>query len=236
MILQQKSVVTLAKDSSLFFIGNHAISVRGAVYVDGNTYYRANSTPYSECSFHLEENTLHFINNSAGSGGDVVYGGHMGLATTDDGSNCLLHFKKVSVVHQTSTLSVISSQPSRVCVCNSTGAPNCLKIFYNHTVYQGESISLSAVVVGQDFGTGTGSVYGQFLSSNPEKKARLEQWHYSQRVSQAHCNQLTYSILTATTQNTVLVLTAMEIDEVKVYSNATFQSALYKYSTFLNGS
>ena len=147
-----------------------------------------------------------------------------------------IHFKKVSVVHQTNTLSVISSQPSRVCVCNSTGAPNCLKIFYNHIVYPGESISLSAVVVGQDFGTGTGSVYGQFLSSNTEKNARLEQWQYSQRVSQAHCNKLTYSILTAPTKSTVLVLTAMEIDEVKVYSNATFQSALYKYSTFLNGS
>ena len=88
MILQQKSLVTLAKDFSLLFIGTHAISVGGAVYVDGNTYYRA---PYSECSFHLEENTLQFINNSAGSGGDVVYGGHMGLATTDDGSNCLLY-------------------------------------------------------------------------------------------------------------------------------------------------
>ena len=48
-------------------------------------------------------------------------------------------------------------------------------------------------MVGQDFGTGTGSVYGQFLPSEVQNSARLEQWQYSQRVTQTHCNQVTYS-------------------------------------------
>ena len=235
MILRS-SITTFAWNSSLFFIGNHALSVGGAIYVDASTYYSTNSTVYSECSINLEGKTLQFVNNSAGSGGDVVYGGHMGLATTTDGSNCLLQFKKRSVVSQNNTMSVISSQPSRVCICNSTGHPDCLKIFYSNRVYPGESISLKAVVVGQDFGTGTGSIYGQFLSFDPEKKAQLEQRQYRQEVFQIHCNQLTYSIFSAPTKRLVLVLIAMEISKVELLNNATFQSALEKYSTFQNGS
>ena len=131
-------------------------------------------------------------------------------------------------------MSVISSQPSRVGVCNSTGQPDCLTIFYNHMVYPGESISLPAAVVGQDFGAGAGSVYGQFLSSDDED-SRLEQWQYSQSVAQTHCNQLTYSILAAPTHSTVLVLTAVETAQVQVVSNDSVHSALEQYKTFQSG-
>ena len=242
LLLQQKSVITLALNSSVLFVGNHATLVGGAIYADTNTFYTATDTGDiymgSVCMIELvrkDQTILEFHNNSAGSGGDVVYGGHMELATTADGSNCLLQFKNISVVSQNNTMSVISSQPSRVCVCNSTGHPDCLKIFYSHTVYPGESISLKADVVGQDFGTGSSAVYSQFLSSDVEKKARLEQWQYSQRVSQTHCNELTYSILAAPVESMVLVLTALEMPEVQAVSNSTVQSALEKYRIFKNG-
>ena len=239
MILQQKSVIKLALNSSLLFIGNHATSVGGAVYVDSNTFYGVDSensetiTLYSVCSFQFLGNGPIFINNSAGNGGDVVYGGHMGLANAAYGSNCLTQFKQVSVINQTNTMSVISSQPSRVCLCNSTGQPDCLTIFHSHTVYPGESISLPAVVVGQDFGAGAGSVYGQFLSSDVD--SRLEQWQYSQLVAQTHCNQLTYSILAAPTHSTVLVLTVVETAQVQVVSNDSVHSALEQFKAFQNG-
>ena len=242
LLLQQKSVITLALNSSVLFVGNHATLVGGAIYADTNTFYTATGTGDiymgSVCMIELErkdQTALEFHNNSAGSGGDVVYGGHMELATTADGSNCLLEFKNISVVSQNNTMSVISSQPSRVCVCDSTGNPDCLRIFYSNTLYPGDSISLKAVAVGQDFGTGSGSAYSQFLSSDVEKKARLEQWQYSQRVSQTHCNELTYSILAAPVESMVLVLTALEMPEVQAVSNSTVQSALEKYKIFKNG-
>ena len=90
-------------------------------------------------------------------------------------------------------------------------------------------------MVGQDFGTGTGSVYGQFLPSEVQNSARLEQWQYSQRVTQTHCNQVTYTILAAPTESTVLVLTAVEMAEVQVVSSKTVHSALSKYRTFQSG-
>ena len=242
VILQQKSVMTLAQNSSLLFINNHAISVGGAIYVDTNTFYEVDEegnaehiTLHAVCSFQFKGESFEFHNNCAGSGGDVVYGGHMGLATTATGSNCLQQFKQFSVINQTNTMSVISSQPSRVCVCNSTGYPDCLRVFYTHTVYPGESISLQAVVVGQDFGTGAGSIYGQFLSSGVEERAKLEPWQYSQEVSQTHCNQLTYSILAAPTRSIDLVLTAVEMGEVQIVSNTTVNSTLKEYHKFQNG-
>ena len=243
VILQQNSVMTLATLSSVKFVNNHATSVGGAVYVDGDSFYTSTDQGgvyfSSVCMLEMESGnhtTLEFYNNSAGNGGDVVYGGHMGLATTTDGYNCLQQFKQVSGINQTNTLSVISSQPSRVCVCTSTGVPDCLNVFFSHNVYPGESISLETVVVGQDFGTGTGSVYGQFLPSEVQNRAQLEQWQYSQRVTQAHCNQVTYTILAVPTESTVLVLTAVEMAEVQVVSNNTVHSALAKYKTFQSGS
>ena len=72
----------------------------------------------SACIFQTQSDTsgkrMVFYNDSAGNGGDVVYGGHMGLATTTDNTNCLLQFKHFSLINHTNTMSATSSQPSRI--------------------------------------------------------------------------------------------------------------------------
>ena len=239
VMLQQSSVITVTRSSHLIFISNHATFVGGAIYVDTNTFYQSTDTGNidlaSVCMLEIQDDArIQFINNSGESGGDVVYGGHMGIASAYDGSNCLKTFKQVSIINQTNTMSTISSQPSRVCVCDSTGHPDCLKIFHRRTLYPGESVSLWAVVVGQDFGTGTGSVYGQFQPS--EQTARLEEWQYSQKVTQTHCNPLNYTILSAPTDSAVLVLTAVEMTQVQpVVTNSTVQTAIEGYNAFVGG-
>ena len=96
MIQQQKSVLTLEQQASVVFVGNHATTVGGALFVDSDTFYSSTDLGAvyisSVCMMEMgreDVTTVEFINNSAGNGGDVVYGGHMGLATTADGSNCL---------------------------------------------------------------------------------------------------------------------------------------------------
>ena len=42
--------------------------------------------------------------------------------------NCLLSFKNISNMSQQSGLSRISTAPSRVCLCNETGQPDCLTV------------------------------------------------------------------------------------------------------------
>ena len=64
-----------------------------------------------------------------------------------------------------SGLSLISSAPSRVCLCNEIGQPDCLTVADPETrvMYPRQTITIPAVVMGQDFGTLTGSVFAQFL-------------------------------------------------------------------------
>ena len=61
------------------------------------------------------------------------------------------------------SLSPVSSDPIRVCLCDANGKPQCAELseifLKNITVIPGESIDLSIVVVGQDFGATTRYVY-----------------------------------------------------------------------------
>ena len=56
------------------------------------------------------------------------------------------------------SLSLLSSNPLRACICTN-GRPECTNVFMNLTKYPGKSFNISAVVVGENFGTVTGSVY-----------------------------------------------------------------------------
>ena len=112
-------------------------------------------------------NTAHltFINNTAMKGGDVVYGGLV-AAGYDGDRNCLLSFKNISDMTSQSNARQITSEPSRVCLCHDT-SPDCLIVAdpTTHTLYPGETLTVSVVVVGQDFGTVSGYVYAQVIDS-----------------------------------------------------------------------
>ena len=62
-----------------------------------------------------------------------------------------------------SSLTEVSGDPSRVCICDDSGQPQCANIsmifLSGMTVYPGEPLTISAVVVGGDFGITTGNIY-----------------------------------------------------------------------------
>ena len=60
------------------------------------------------------------MKNSAGKGGDILYGGAVALGLDGDW-NC---FKNISNISQNG-LSLISSDVSRVCLCNETEHVSC---------------------------------------------------------------------------------------------------------------
>ena len=138
--------------------------------------------------------------------------------------NCLNSFKSISNISQNG-LSLISSDPSRVCLCNGTGQPDCLIQVdpTPHSIYPGQSINISAVVVGQDFGTVAGSVYAQFLPiSPPESPPQLESLQMVQPVTQQHCSQLYYTILThSEISKAVLALTSHKRHVLKFHVNTS---------------
>ena len=115
--------------------------------------------------------TLNFTNNTGWNGGDAIYGEEISTCTFHRLSllNVMVgniqYFDGAHVYFNPDgikSLSLLSSDPLRACICTS-GRPECTNVFMNLTKYPGEPFSISAVVVGENFGTVTGSVYSNFL-------------------------------------------------------------------------
>ena len=151
---------------------------------------------------------LTFTNNTAGKGGDVVYGGLVALGYDGDW-NCLLGFKNISDMSQQNSLSVITSAPSRVCLCYDA-QPDCLTVAdpTTLTIYPGETITIPAVVVGQDFGTTTGVLTAEFLPAPYTTcSIDMEKGQWSRILNNTKCESLKFTIYANTeTCEAVLVL------------------------------
>ena len=226
LIFAKNSLLTTTDNSNIQFQKNYAINYGGVFYITTEESYETSMslqdiiefdgggyliTSRTECFVHVEGSRSHarltFINNTAGKGGDVLYGGLVALGYDGDW-NCLLSFQNISNMSLQSGLSLISSAPSRVCLCNGTGQPDCLTVADSttHVIYPGQTITISAVVVGQDFGTVTGSVFAHFL--HPTDSVHMEQKQDNIAVEQSQCSNLEYTIFSQSEESAaVLVLT-----------------------------
>ena len=92
--LRKRSTLTLQRDAHIFLKNNHATNNGGVFYIAteeikeraltledvlyGNTIGSVIAT-HTECFLHVEgsksQKRLEFVNNTAGKGGDVLYGG-----------------------------------------------------------------------------------------------------------------------------------------------------------------
>ena len=229
LIFAKNSLLITTNYSSIHFQNNHAMKYGGVFYISTEESYETSMslqdivhyngggsliTSRTECFVHVEGSRSHarfiFINNTAGRGGDVLYGGLVALGYDGDW-NCLLSFKNISDVSQQSGLSLISSDPSRVCLCNETGQPDCLTAAdpTTHVIYPGQTITTTAVVTGQDFGTTIGSVFAQFLQiPYSTDSVDLEPKQYSKAVEHSQCSNLEYTIFSQSEEcEAVLVIT-----------------------------
>ena len=232
-ILVDNSILTLTENCRVHFINNHATNT-GGVFSISNTqrfkiinscfrlhdifYCKHYVIPISTCFLITQmdsSSTQNFIfsNNSAGKGGDIVYGGHVAYGFNNK-KNCMDTLKNISNISEKS-LSLISSDPLRVCFCNQTGIPDCMLLVDStpHSIYPGQTISISAVVVGQDWGTVAGSVYAQFLQkSTPENTIYLKASQGVQNANKDSCNSLHYTIFSMNENvQQMLVLTAQDL-------------------------
>ena len=261
IIFQQKSVMTLTVNSTVTFTDNHVRATGAAIYVDSDTYNiqdenTDNIVVRSQCILEVngignEQGKLVFENNTADYGGNILYGGQLGQGTTD-GRNCLLQFKKLMVVSPKQPLSQISSQSSRVCVCNEYKRPSCetvLDLNSNRTMYPGQTFTLLAVAVGQDLGTVTGSVYANFLNSTNYNRQRYESYNKPQLyiqslqdvqgVTQSSCSQLSYTVYSNSSlkdkMEAILVLTAAYSHISQMITQRAVSEAIVEYQEFLHG-
>ena len=227
--LRKRSTLTLQRDAHICFKNNHANNNGGVFYIateeikeraltlddvfEMNTIGSVLAT-HTECFLHVEgsksQKRMEFVNNTAGKGGDVLYGGLVALGWDEDW-NCLFIFKNTSDFTEQSSLSLVSSTPSRVCFCNSTGHPDCLTVAdpVTHTMYPGQTITIPGVVVGQDFGTVAGSVFAQFVKTAASNSIAMEQEQRSIGIGHGSCTNLNYTVFASEeVSKTTLVLTA----------------------------
>ena len=197
-------MATVGYQSSIQFINNTAFDVGGAVY----------SQSSQPCIFMITDYSakISFIGNHAQHG----VGHHMyGASVRDD--SCSINFiifvneqgkphcfktvyKPDGYVNIFSfdpglnkTLSPVCSAPQRVCLCDSNGKPQCTNISYiftNTSVYRGETITLSACIVGYDFGTTVGTIHARFLYSDFLSKQDKSQ----QVIDSEKCAPLNYTV------------------------------------------
>ena len=222
--------------SNIDFQNNHAINYGGVFYITTEESYQTSMSlqdiiqfsqrnnynqevdgsliiSRTECFVRVEGSRSHarltFINNTAGKGGDVLHGGLVALGYDGDW-NCLLSFKNISDMSEQNDLSLISSAPSRVCLCNEAGQPDCLTVADPTTrvMYPGQTITIPAVIVGQAFGTVNGSVFAQFLHTPYTTDSVDMEPRHSIAVEHSQCSNLEYSIFSQSEESTaVLVLT-----------------------------
>lgn len=183
---------------------------------------------------------LTFGNNSAYGGGHGIYGASLRsyclvdkvggpkhenpIRSADQLVRAGFLFNETTDEHMTS---LVSSQPSRVCVLDkedskksfSESCATASQIFVKLTAYPGEEFSLKVVLVGAEFGTGTGEVFAQFLPIH-ESEPRLLSQHQSSQKVKGDLNSpktLTYSVFSRNSYE-ILVLTTNP-DPVSAYGD-----------------
>ena len=208
----------------IIFENNHAEFTGGAINI-ANT---STTCPFKYPIF----SKLVFHKNTAGRAGDAIYGGNFDQVLVRGIFRCIEILRNYSVFEPPTSLSVISSNPSRVCFCNATGWPDCLQIFHNQNVYPGETFTLPVVAVGQNFGTATGYVYAQLLLLfNASQESSLGNLQHFQQVTQRRCNSLTYNLYTNNTEKVVVLALTATADVVQDYlSNSTVQELISSYN------
>ena len=230
--------IYLMRQSSVSFLSNSADDVGGAIFVESSSIMYEENDPHTDtkCFYQFPEwqpsnddyTSVTFKNNSARNGGHHIYGSSLKsycvvypvagffdniIRSNDPDVQRLFHFDDQVV-------SPISSNPSRVCIVEqaasnqsfSEDCTNTSQIFRSLSAIPGEEFHLEAVLVGGEFGTGTGAVYAQFLpSSGGSSEANLESsYQYSQRVHNTNASQpLRYSVLSNNTYE-IIVLSATD--------------------------
>ena len=194
-----ESFLYLKYSSNVSFFNNNADDTGGAIYLKQRPYIQYDRPP---CFVQLKSLTpwlrpefkMNFNDNMASNGGDDIYGGSVH-------SWCEYSTRKMFHFHD-KTLSSITSDPTRVCLCDDQGTPQCANMEYIFRElpprYPGEVFTVPAVVVGYDFGTVPGIVYSELLGD--DGYSSIMQNHGVHEIKNHRgCTRLSFSIETPLT-------------------------------------
>ena len=240
------STLNVLPDTSVLFVNNVAVETGGAVYVNPSltpdqllliieqesfpeTPARKDTRP--KCFYQLLNCSIgstyafSFSNNSAMNGGDDIYGASLEFHQRSGKCNLTVNINNTG-------LSSVSSDPTRVCLCDSQGIPQCRNnsyIFRNYAVHPGEMFTVSALVVGGDFGATMGPVYADFSSvDHPLPPSLTLALQYIQVIDNiTHCSSLNYTLHNYDQENFIMYLTTVYIGTLKSYFEGCIDEPCY---------
>ena len=165
MFANSYSYLYLMPDAHLSFINNNANNAGGAIFVEQNVLTLGSDTlSFTSCFYQFSHSDeaepvqhFYFKNNTAAVAGSVLYGG----ATEGcliEGTIINYSFLKISKFVDQSRLSMISSDPLKVCFCKSNAVPNCSQIAKSISVRPGEPVTLLLAIAGQHNNLTTGII------------------------------------------------------------------------------
>ena len=189
------------------FVQNIARHSGGAIYInDAGKVERFSRILL--CSFQIRPGIsnyrLKFINNSASFAGSALYGGWIDICRTrkDNHIPYVASYYYIKFYGSPGDPSVVSSNPSRVCICNNS-LPDCNVTVLNITVYPGQTFRIQAVAVGQRFGTVPSIVQAEIACADGNTSA-VGELEYFQGVNKV-CTDLRYTVKSANSRERILL-------------------------------
>ncbi len=139
---------------------------------------------------------VQFYDNSAKNSGDDIFGARINTNCTQ-AENYIHYLMSQNFKFHGNLFSSVSSDPTRVCVCNKDGVPQCTDVDFIYSFagpfFPGEIFSIPLVLVGNDFGSAKGIVWSNLQSLDVSTSLGLNQ--NSQIVAQHRkCTVLNFSI------------------------------------------
>ena len=132
-------------------------------------------------------------------------------------------------------LSPVSSAPQRVCLCDSNGKPQCANISYiftNTSVYRGDTITLSACIVGYDFGTTVGLIYAKSLYSDSHSEQDKSQLIIDSEHEK--CVPFNYTVYSKR-DHELLLLQTSSLPVSAIISNESTKYDIFNYENAIQG-
>ena len=233
------SIMSLKWYTKAVFLRNHARHYGGGLYVNTHDITTEHNMDYEVpmCFFkidHVSQTSypnISFTDNTAVSAGSAIYGGSVDICQFivsinvsgsifnveyyEDG----LHYFK-SAFHSYGNkldLSQISSNPYRVCLCNSTTV-NCDVTSYDTTAYPGQTFHIPAVAVGQMFGTVPSTVLATFRGARDNRDSILGGLEQTQQV-QTTCTDLHFTISSKNVVEMIQLITVERSDVPQEYAS-----------------
>ena len=180
-----KGYLMIINDTNITVAQNFAETYGGGVYVDDDAYYSWEET---KCFVSCDEttcfnSTMNFEDNKALSAGSALFGGWIDICLLSQNSG----IPNFQYDNESDDLSIISSYPTRVCLCTNSMINETTE--YYAELYPGQTLHIEAVAIGQKFGV-VPSIVRTNAMNMTESIDRLQKLQDTQK----DCTKVEYTI------------------------------------------